>query len=262
MLSFDRDNRIVFNEEEHKYYVDGNQMDTSVTTLVHQYFSHFDKEGTAKKMLKGRNFWSDEKYSCYWELVKDLDEEDAVAAIVNKWDTDGKEAALLGTQMHASIESYYMNNTPLADTKECKMFKEFDKYVTEQGYVPAKSEQIVWDLDYSLAGSVDMLYKNTKSDSYWLADWKRSKEIKYFGFGGAKGTGPMSNKHDCNYEHYSLQLNIYKFLLEKNYGITIERMSLVILHPNNNKYMLLEVKDNQKAVKLIMEERAKLFMKA
>ena len=53
---------------------------------------------------------------------------------------------------------------------------------------------------------------------------------------------------DCNFYHYSLQLNTYKALLEKNYGVKVKGMYLVCLHPNNeNKsYQRIEVADLQK----------------
>jgi ATP-dependent exoDNAse (exonuclease V) beta subunit len=259
-LHAERDSLVQFNEEEHKYYVNGNAMNTSVTTVVHQYFEPFDKTRTARMMLRGRNFWvDDEKYSKYWNLVKGLKEDKAVAVIVKFWDDDGAASAALGTQMHASIEDYYVSGAKLPDTEECRMFSQFNAYTIELGYYPVKSEQIVWDLDYSLAGSVDMLYRNKNTGAYWLVDWKRSKEIKFSGYNDKKGLGPLDDKQDCNFEHYSLQLNIYKFLLEKNYNIPISRMSLVILHPNNNNYILLDASNNQGAVAQIMNERAKIF---
>ena len=38
---------------------------------------------------------------------------------------------------------------------------------------------------------------------------------------------------DTNFWHYSLQLNTYKYILEKNYGERVVGMYLVCLHPNN-----------------------------
>jgi len=258
MLTFNRDVHVEFNEEQHKYYVDGNAMNTSVTTLVHQYFKPFDKTRTANLMLRGKNFWNDEKYSSYWDLVRGLKHQDAVDAIVNLWSNG--DAALLGTAMHACIEDYYMHGKkPDVLTPELDMFFRFDDYSRELGYEPKKSEQIVYDTDYSLAGSVDMLYIDRETGDYWLVDWKRSKEIKFEGYRGLKALPPIDDKQDCNYEQYSLQLNIYKFLLEKNYGLSICRMSLVILHPNNDDYIIIDVEDNQEAVEVILTDRAKKF---
>ena len=44
-----------------------------------------------------------------------------------------------------------------------------------------------------------------------------------------------------NFFHYSLQLNVYKRILEKNYNKKVKEMFLVCLHPENfnNSYLIL-----------------------
>ena len=46
---------------------------------------------------------------------------------------------------------------------------------------------------------------------------------------------------DLNYWHYSLQLNIYKMILERKYGVKVSEMYLVCLHPNHTNYQRIEV---------------------
>jgi hypothetical protein len=48
-----------------------------------------------------------------------------------------------------------------------------------------------------------------------IYDWKFSKEIQTHSF-GKKGLGPATELNDCNTTHYSLQLNLYREILEKN----------------------------------------------
>ena len=62
---------------------------------------------------------------------------------------------------------------------------------------------------------------------------------------------------NSNFWHYSLQLNTYKYLLEKNYGETIKDMYLVCLHPNNsnNSYQRIKVPDLQSEIEELMELR-------
>ena len=52
---------------------------------------------------------------------------------------------------------------------------------------------------------------------------------------------------NSNFWHYSLQLNTYKAILEKNYDVTVKEMYLVCLHPENknNSYQLFKVPDLQ-----------------
>ena len=65
----------------------------------------------------------------------------------------------------------------------------------------------------------------------------------------------MKHLPDCNYIQYSLQLNIYKYILEKKYDKVIRDMYLVVMHPLYDTYMKYEVMDLQKEVKEIMQER-------
>ena len=50
------------------------------------------------------------------------------------------------------------------------------------------------------------------------------------------GYGPVSHLPDTNYWHYTLQLNLYRWLLEKHYGVVISEMALIVLHPDNKTY--------------------------
>jgi hypothetical protein len=71
-------------------------------------------------------------------------------------------------------------------------------------------------------------------------------------------TNPIfSELPDTNFWHYSLQLNIYKYLLEKNYKKTVKGLFLICLHPENknNSYIRLEVPDLQDKIKLFAEQR-------
>jgi ATP-dependent exoDNAse (exonuclease V) beta subunit len=263
---FDRDHLLTFDEESHTYFVNGNIMSTSVTQLVHKYFPPFLGDIVAKKMVSRSDFLTSSRYSKYLELVGDLDlskEEcidEAANRIKNVWKEDAKKASDAGTAMHLSIENYYIHGSEMPDCKESKLFLSFDRYAEKLGYIPFRSEQRIWDVDYSIAGSVDMLFikkENINIEPYkiWIVDWKRSKEIKKFGY--SNGYGPMKNKKDCNYEHYSLQLNIYKHLLEKNYKISVERMSIVVLHPMLEDFDIHDIQTNEYAVKQIIKDLQK-----
>ena len=106
---------------------------------------------------------------------------------------------------------------------------------------------MVWDKELKLAGSIDMLYKNPDG-TLSLYDWKRSKEIVKIIVGISVPKLSVFLIPDTNYWHYSLQLNTYKALLEKNYGYQIKDMYLVCLHPNHKSYQRIKVADLQEEV--------------
>ena len=120
---------------------------------------------------------------------------------------------------------------------------------------------MVWDKDYRLAGSIDMIFEN--SDGEWsIYDWKRCKEIiKTNGFGKYGNKECIEHLPDTNYWHYSLQLNTYKYLIEKNYGKKVKEMYLVCLHPNNkNKnYLRIKVGDLSDEVNDLLQIRKRLI---
>ena len=51
-------------------------------------------------------------------------------------------------------------------------------------------------------------------------------------------TGPLSHLPDTNFWHYSLQLNIYRRILQELYGVVVSELALVILHPNQLSFKI------------------------
>ena len=94
-----------------------------------------------------------------------------------------------------------------------------------------------------------------------IYDWKRCKEIKKDNRWENAKTECIKHFPNSNFWHYSLQLNTYKAILEKNYGKKIGKMCLVCLHPNNynNSYLLYEVPDLSEELKNLFELRKKML---
>lgn len=93
-----------------------------------------------------------------------------------------------------------------------------------------------------------MVYQKSDNEVF-LFDWKRSKKIinsngsveKQNPFeNGLKGLSHLSS---TDYIKYCLQQNIYKYILEKNYGLIVSSMNLLILHPFYSKYHIIKVED-------------------
>jgi ATP-dependent exoDNAse (exonuclease V) beta subunit len=83
---------------------------------------------------------------------------------------------------------------------------------------PYRTEWTVYHEDLKLAGSIDMVYENPDG-TLSIYDWKRSKDItRINNFNKYALTECISHMPDANFWHYSLQLNTYKAILEKNYG--------------------------------------------
>ena len=242
-----RDARITFDEGPHIYTVDGKQDYTSVTTWIHQHFSHFDPDAVIDGMMKGKN-WNNPEYKYYGmtrEEIKDL------------WAKNGKEASGSGTQMHYDIECYY-NDMQVTNTSE--EYQYFDKFRQDFPLRPYRTEWIVFDEDVKISGSIDMVFENPDGTCQ-IYDWKRIKGISYQDEWSNKMAKTDSIKHlpDTNFWHYSLQLNTYREILERKYNKIITDMYLVCMHPENplKTYERIQVHDLRTEVQALFKEREK-----
>jgi hypothetical protein len=160
-------------------------------------------------------------------------------AIKAAWNANGREASEAGTAMHLGIEMV-MNGAEdqvAAEVKPTAEWRYFQSYWKKDSEIwePWRTEWEVWDKEIKLAGSIDMVYRNKKDGTFAIYDWKRAKEMKMENSYGS-GFGPVKHLPDANYWHYTLQLNVYRWILEKHYNLKISEMALVVLHPNNNSY--------------------------
>lgn len=143
------------------------------------------------------------------------------------------------------------------DITETVEWKYFLRYVEDFHWlVPYRTEWKIYHEEYGLAGCIDMVYENSDG-TLTLADWKRSKEIsREVKFGKFSTTREICYVPDTNYFHYTMQLSIYKLILEEKYGKKISLMYLVRLHPNASSYELYEVQEMPQ-VKMLLEMRRK-----
>ena len=207
----------------------------SVTTWNHSHFSHFDADSVISNMMNSPKWPNSKYYGKTAEEIKTL------------WENNGKEASTAGTKLHLDIEHYY-NNIPV--NNDSIEYKYFMNFVRDFPYLkPYRTEWMIWDNELRFAGSIDMVYENSDG-TLLIYDWKRSKCInKTTPFMKFSHTDCISHIPDVNFWHYSLQLNTYKALIEKNYGKIVSAMALVCLHPNKSNYQLIPVPQLQIEVK-------------
>lgn len=231
-----RDSRIVFDEAPHKYYVDGEDIFTSVTTFNHHLFPSFNADKVAARCALNRN------YEHYGKTKEE---------ILAIWELNRDSASRLGTIMHQQIEWYYNGYDTIRTQPAHALSKElayFLDYLRQYPHLEAyRTEWNVFDKELRLSGSIDMVYYNKSTKTYNIYDWKRTKEIEFdFKENHAKEYGYfpcVARLKNKNYYLYSLQLNVYKYILEKHYGLQITDMALVVLHPNYPEVQVIPVDD-------------------
>jgi hypothetical protein len=242
--SHERDKNLVFDEPTHKYtiLVDPDSNYTSVTTINHSHFPHFDADSVINNMMRGRNWNPQNKY---WGLTPEQ--------IKAQWAENAASVSGAGTDLHFNIECFMNQDLPTGYTHQ-DLLENYERDIArgaptpntseEWGfflqyiratpdYKPYRTEWMIYHEDLKVAGSIDMVYENPDG-TLSIYDWKRAKEIKKTdGFGKFAITAEIDHLPDTNFWHYSLQLNTYKAILQEKYGKTIKDLYLVRLHPNN-----------------------------
>ena len=141
-----------------------------------------------------------------------------------------REQIELGTELHKDIENFYNNKHKVNTSIEFRQFSEFAEYANNVLELEAyRTEWNVYDDNFMLSGTIDMVFRK-KNDPFvfYLVDWKRSRNLN----------------EGHNYR-YMIQLNLYKQILEMNYGIQVHKLLLVSFHPSNIRYQIVDIPDKK-----------------
>jgi hypothetical protein len=225
-----RDNRLKFNQDKHLYFIDDNPNTVSGTTFIHKFFPEFDFEKLAPLVARKRG--------------------SSVEDILQEWEDERVKSSNLGTELHKDIEQFFDDDNFRNEKIEFQYF--LDLYKTLNHLELYRTEWRIFDDVLMVAGTADAVFKKPDG-TFVIFDWKRSKEIKLRGYPDfytgetQKGFGVCEDIEDCNEQHYCLQLNLYKKILEEHYfgdGIVSE-MYFVQLHPNKTNFQLFTVPNMQ-----------------
>ena len=224
----ERNERILFDEPTHTYTIDGDSNYTSVTTYVHEHFEKFNADKIIDNMMKSKRWPQSKYYGCTKDEIKKL------------WDDNRDTAAEAGTKLHYDIECYYNKIPNENESIEYQFFKNFLEKYTD--LIPYRTEWTVFHEELKIAGSIDMVFEN-KDGTLQIYDWKRCKEItKSNSWNKYSTTECIEHLPDTNYWHYCLQLNIYKYILEKKYNKKVTGLYLICLHPDNKGNNFIRIK--------------------
>ncbi len=230
-----RDERIGFNRAAHTYFIDGVAAPSaSVTQKVANFTRPFDGPRIAAGLARHA------KSGTYYRR--------SVKEILAMWDT----AAAAGTALHADIEFILNGLEPTRLSMEPAVhahFNAFQAAAAAQGLTPYRTEWRIFDEIRRLCGTVDAIYRRADG-KYVLIDWKRSNcdhSRK-----APKMRQPLGQYADNKLTRWSLQLNLYKFILETYYGVDIAEMRLVFFHPLRSGFESVAVDDMAAAVQAML----------
>ena len=282
---------IAFIEDTHKYFdVDNPDLVfTSVTTIIHEYTQPFDKEFwsayKAMEKLLPKDKWAIEKKSLLntkkFDKVllelHDISENDfnrEQQAILDTWDEENRKSCERGTKIHAELENSFYNKKKDIDISKYHIGGKFeckkDYYILdiENGVYPEYLiSRVSEDGKLRIAGQIDLLVK--KGNKIIIGDWKTNKKIDIKSFfdskskTSAKMKYPLNHLDDCNYNHYTLQLSTYAWMIQKlNPEFEIEDLVLVHFDHNDNMtvYHLPYLKEE--VIKMLSHFKKESILKA
>lgn len=241
-------NDVKYYDEPHKYYVNDKEL-ISVTTLIHQYQEEFDED--------------------YWLTVIANKFKIKKHHVLRAWNFINKKGIFKGSAIHDYIENIFYNKK--FDYPKQKILNQFgfdpvkieynitkghvDKFYSDSfgKLIPIKAELVVYDKIALIGGMVDMLFYNVRAREFQIFDWKTNKDFTYTTDRRLKNNLYILSDSDLNI--YSLQLGLYKYIIEKYTNIKLGKSYLVWFSHNNSTYKVIEVKDLTYFVNIIIQNR-------
>lgn len=245
-------NDYIFFEAPHQYYYKDNPVKYSVTQFINRFFEPFNSETISKRYA--------EKHG--------LNQKD----VLNEWKRRGDISALAGTIIHSHMENLKRGkilNFDYSTADKLNLHKEVEERVnvllpqaeafhkdTLNRLFPIKLEYTVGIENY-IAGNIDMLCWNKKTQQVQIWDYKCVKELAFTPKPWTTNCYYPFNKYkDTNYIHYSIQLNIYKNILSRYVDVPIGKCYLVVFNYEcpQTGFDVVECLDLQYECKLVLNQ--------
>ncbi len=245
--SIDIFKNIRFVPDEHIYYLDDVIAD-SVTSILKKYTKPFDQ--------------------AYWAKIKAPQLGVSPEELIANWELKAKLSRVKGTIVHSFIENKISNSNfvypqeqiiemfgydPIQDQLH-QLIPQVEKFLLDidQKMFPIASEFIVGDKDFMVCGTVDQIFYNQKSGQLEIWDWKTNREIKteskYFHL------YELAHIPDTELDHYSLQLSLYKLILEKNTKVKFGKSYITWFNNFTQDYKIFMCKDYLYEAQLILDK--------
>jgi hypothetical protein len=217
---------------------------TSATTFIGKFKNKFDSDGQA------------ERYANKHGLIKE--------EVLAEWDHKRDYSTIKGSAVHDYAENHWNNKIFPYDPSIAanrfgedivkpaydKCVKLFDKFYQDSrvNLVPLKSEFVIGDEELGICGMIDQLFWNKKTNQIQIWDWKTNKAINMKSDYGNKFKKPISHLDECEFNTYSLQTSLYKYIIEKNTNLKIGDLYFVWLFEGNDSYQVFKCKDMKEEI--------------
>ena len=226
---FPRESRISFAEAGHVYTVDGKRAPRSVTSLLKSFADEFDPARAVQ--------------------VMDLTPEDR-EALLREWAFNGEVQRARGHLLHFHAENL-LNGRQIEEphSPELRQVSRIHReFIQALGLQLFRTEVCIFHCGLRVAGAPDLLCRDS-AGSLVIFDWKRSGKIRTDSTRSMHP--PLQHLPETNYWTYALQLNMYRYILESEYGFTVSAMYLAVVHPSLTSPRVIAVPRMQEEIELI-----------
>lgn len=199
---------IEFDEKKHIYWCRGKRL-KSTTELI----STLEKQVDWKEKASGVA----------------IREGTSTDLILKRWNDKKKQAGEKGTFIHKYIERRLRLNTEL-DTLHSEMiaWDVFWKKAREH-MQPQRIEWRIGDYNLGVGGTIDCLFYSSKTEKYHPFDWKSNEKFTQESQ-WQNLNPPFEDLEDCHLTKYSLQLAIYKIILQCNTDLALGESYIIWLN--------------------------------
>ena len=244
-------NRITFVEKNHSYLIDGKPSGSpSVTKILKQFKKEFDKETAATRVAKRMRV--------------------SVKQVLADWELNNLYSTTLGSMIHKYIENYYCNKRVefegsfsglgFDEKKQIsenlpKLINYFQNFYNDYNHlICVKNEIVLGDIeDTRVCGMSDLLCYNTQTDKLEILDFKTNKKMEKTSPYGSLFY-PFDDMSEGEINEYTIQLNTYKYFVEKYTNIKIDKLRIVWFNVCNDSYKVFELDDIQTNIKLMFDK--------
>ena len=222
---------VTFDEGPHTYKVDRTgQVLTSGTTFIDRFFPKFESEKVARKCA-GRK-----KYAGM-----------TVEQVLKQWGDESRRGREEGTNTHLYCEYLSAGKFPLPEpqsVREVRLFLQAASAILsleEKPLVFVEAEKIIFSPDFGLAGTVDLLLWDPRSEEIVILDWKQNKKIKTAN-GFENALAPIEHMDSCDWSKYQLQLNLYEWILKREgYYPKAKGFRKAVIHLREDRFVGMKV---------------------
>ena len=191
--------------------------------------------------------------------------------VLAEWERKGKISALAGTAIHSWMENAKRGKTFDIDYRQAELeglreeVEERVKILLPQAEAfhrdtlgklfPIQLEYTVGIRDI-IAGNIDMLCWNARAQEFQIWDYKNLKEFTTRNVYGKYAKESFSYLQDTSQTHYSIQLNMYKAIIQRILGIKIGKCYLVHFNYTdpNAEFQIYECLDLQEECNIELDK--------